>query len=274
MHSKLVAGALLAGLGIAVAASAGRADDRKDVKGLDVLFKATAMKGLPVTNSPKQDLGKIEDIVLNKDGHINYLVVGYGGTLGVGEKVFAIPYGAFLIRDGKDGKAGHFFADLGDVDRVNFDKGPGFDKKAYPTKGDEGFLKLTGRPIQAAVETVKERARDATKGEEKDEICRTSKMHNAMVKNDKGEDLGRIHDMMIHTTNGKVAYVVVGHGGVGGVGDKLFAVDWNALHSKHLSGKPEEVSIVWNMDKATLDNNPGFNKEAWPTEADKNLTRK
>jgi len=244
------------------------------VKGLDVLFKASAMKGLPVTNAKNQDLGKIEDVVLTKDGQVNYLVVGYGGALGVGEKVFGIPYAAFLIRDGKDGKAGHFFADLGDVDRVNFDKGPGFDKKAYPTHGDEGFLKLTGRPVEAAAETVKERVKDAARGEDKDEICRTTKMIGTAVKNDKGEDLGKVSDMMIHTRDGKVSYVVVGHGGVGGVGDKLFAVEWTALHAKHLSGKPDEVSIVWNMDKATLDNNPGFNKETWPTEADKNLTRK
>jgi len=136
MHSKLLAGALVAGIGLAFATPGVRADDRKDVKGLDVLMKASVMKGLPVTNSKNQDLGKIEDIVLSKDGRANYLVVGYGGALGVGEKVFAIPYNAFLIRDNKDGKAGHFFADLGDVDRVNFDNGPGFDKKAYPTKGD------------------------------------------------------------------------------------------------------------------------------------------
>lgn len=49
------------------------------------------------------------------------------------------------------------------------------------------------------------------------------------TKNSQGEYLGNVQDPMIDLRGGKVAYVVVRHGGVPGVGDKLFAVPWGAF---------------------------------------------
>jgi sporulation protein YlmC with PRC-barrel domain len=49
------------------------------------------------------------------------------------------------------------------------------------------------------------------------------------VVNPQGENLGKVEEIMIDAIPGRVAYAVLSFGGLLGVGDKLFAVPWNAL---------------------------------------------
>ena len=45
-----------------------------------------------------------------------------------------------------------------------------------------------------------------------------------------GETLGKIEDLMLDVETGRVAYAVLSFGGYMGMGDKLFAMPWQALH--------------------------------------------
>ena len=49
------------------------------------------------------------------------------------------------------------------------------------------------------------------------------------VRNAADENLGKIHDIMIDIPTGRVAYAVLSFGGLLGMGNKLFAVPWDAL---------------------------------------------
>src|SRR5215813_352584 len=49
------------------------------------------------------------------------------------------------------------------------------------------------------------------------------------VRNSAGEDLGKIEEIMIDIPTGRVAYAVLSFGGFLGMGNKLFAVPWEAL---------------------------------------------
>lgn len=62
---------------------------------------------------------------------------------------------------------------------------------------------------------------------------------------------------MLDTTNGKVCYAVLSFGGMFGIGNKLFAVPWQAL--KLDAAK----NFVLNMDKDRLNYMPGFDKDNW-----------
>ncbi|NLD71633.1 MAG: PRC-barrel domain containing protein [Chloroflexi bacterium] len=79
------------------------------------------------------------------------------------------------------------------------------------------------------------------------------------VRNPAGEDLGRIEELMLDLQEGRIAYAVLSFGGVLGLGDKLFAIPWPAL-----SLRPDEHAFVLNVDKDTLKNAPGFDKDHWP----------
>ncbi|MGB9480109.1 MAG: PRC-barrel domain-containing protein, partial [Candidatus Acidiferrum sp.] len=56
------------------------------------IVPAMTVIGSTVLNTNYQDLGKIEDLVLDAEaGRIAYAVLSFGGFLGVGDKYFAIP---------------------------------------------------------------------------------------------------------------------------------------------------------------------------------------
>jgi sporulation protein YlmC with PRC-barrel domain len=83
------------------------------------------------------------------------------------------------------------------------------------------------------------------------------------VRNPAGEDLGKVEEIMIDLASGRVAYVVLSFGGFLGIGDKLFAVPWNALRVDE-----GEHEFILDVDRKTLENAPGFDKDNWPDMAD------
>lgn len=90
--------------------------------------------GSRVRNSAGEDLGKIEQIVLDiRRGSIAYAVLSFGGFLGIGDKLFAVPWIALRIGSAED----DFVLD---VDRNVLENAPGFDKHAWPDMADPGFM--------------------------------------------------------------------------------------------------------------------------------------
>lgn len=77
------------------------------------------------------------------------------------------------------------------------------------------------------------------------------------------EDLGDIKEIMLDTNTGKVCYAVLSYGGFLGMGEKLFAVPWEAL-----TLDTENKRYVLNVDSSKLDSAPGFDKDNWPNMAD------
>ena len=84
------------------------------------------------------------------------------------------------------------------------------------------------------------------------------------VVNPQGEDLGDIEAIMLDVLNGRIAYAVLSFGGLLGMGDKLFAIPWDALKLD-----AEEQRFVLDIDKERLDEAPGFDKDHWPVMGDR-----
>lgn len=94
-------------------------------------------------------------------------------------------------------------------------------------------------------------------------VLAASTMDGDNVQNAAGEDLGKVDDIMIDIRSGKVAYAVLSFGGFLGMGNKLFAVPWNAL-----TVDEDEKCFILDVDKQTLESAPGFDKDNWPDMAD------
>jgi sporulation protein YlmC with PRC-barrel domain len=86
------------------------------------------------------------------------------------------------------------------------------------------------------------------------------------VYNDQGEHLGEIKEFMIDTTTGEIAYAVLSFGGFLGMGDKLFAIPWEALRIDM-----DRRRILLNVDKEILKDAPGFDKNDWPSSPDRSF---
>lgn len=83
------------------------------------------------------------------------------------------------------------------------------------------------------------------------------------VVNHHGEDIGKIEDLMIDTSKGRIDYAVLSFGGIMGIGDKLFAVPMDRI-----SINTKDKCCVFSVEKDRLENAPGFDKENWPDTAD------
>ena len=83
-----------------------------------------------------------------------------------------------------------------------------------------------------------------------------------VVKNMQGEELGEVEEFMLDVETGRIAYVVVAHGGFLNVGDKLFAVPWEAFTLSE-----EEHALYLDVDKELFETAPGFDKDDWPEHA-------
>ncbi|MBI2932289.1 MAG: PRC-barrel domain-containing protein [Planctomycetes bacterium] len=84
------------------------------------------------------------------------------------------------------------------------------------------------------------------------------------VENPRGEDLGKVEELAIDVEDGCVAYAVISFGGFLGLGNRFFPIPWRALHFKH-----DERKAVLNVDKDTLRNAPGFDKNTRPNMGDR-----
>lgn len=84
------------------------------------------------------------------------------------------------------------------------------------------------------------------------------------VRNMKGQDLGRIEEVMIDLDRGRIAYAVLASGGFLGMAERFYAIPWNAL-----SVDVEQREFILDMEKEQLERAPGFDDDNWPRMADR-----
>jgi sporulation protein YlmC with PRC-barrel domain len=84
------------------------------------------------------------------------------------------------------------------------------------------------------------------------------------VVNGEGKDLGTVEDLVIDSRDDRVVYAILSFGGFLGMGDKNFAIPWQAL-----GFDVDNKVAVLNIDQDRLKNAPGFDKDNWPDMTDR-----
>ena len=89
-------------------------------------LSASTMVGDKVRNLEGEDLGKIEEIMIDVEhGRVAYAVLSFGGFLGIGNKLFAVPWSALTL----DAENKAFVLEM---DKEMLEEAPGFDKDDWP----------------------------------------------------------------------------------------------------------------------------------------------
>ncbi len=97
------------------------------------LMGADTLIGNDVYNHNEEELGDIKEIMLDvRSGRVSYAVLSYGGFLGMGEKLFAVPWSALTL----DTVNKRF---LLNVEKERLENAPGFDKDSWPNMADESW---------------------------------------------------------------------------------------------------------------------------------------
>ena len=96
---------------------------------------ANTLVGNDVSNHKGETLGDIKEIMLDmRTGKVAYAVLAFGGFLGMGEKLFAVPWSALILNT-------HDKSFIINVDKERLQKAPGFDKDKWPNMADQAWMK-------------------------------------------------------------------------------------------------------------------------------------
>lgn len=94
-------------------------------------LSSSSLSGTKVRNAQGEDLGNIEDLMINTmTGEVDYAVVSFGGFLGVGDKLFAVPLQAFKVDTDEEELVLH-------ETKERLENAPGFDKDNWPNHADQ-----------------------------------------------------------------------------------------------------------------------------------------
>lgn len=98
-----------------------------------LVLSAGTMTGDSVRNPAGEDLGEIIEIMLDvHHGRIAYAVLSFGGFLGLGNKLFALPWDMLTLDTDNE-------CFVLDVTREQIENAEGFDKNDWPDFADESF---------------------------------------------------------------------------------------------------------------------------------------
>ncbi|MFP4323986.1 MAG: PRC-barrel domain-containing protein [Anaerolineales bacterium] len=98
------------------------------------MLSAGSLIGTPITNPDEQDLGTIKELMIDVvRGHVAYAVVDFGGFLGLGNKLFAMPWGMFTLDTDNEQV-------ILDIPKERLQNAEGFDKNDWPDATDIEFL--------------------------------------------------------------------------------------------------------------------------------------
>lgn len=99
------------------------------------LMSTGTLSGNDVCNSDGENLGDVRDFMLDMtDGNVGYAVLSFGSFLGMGEKLFAVPWKALKL----DTENKRFILD---VDKDRLKDAPGFDKEHWPNMADQSWAR-------------------------------------------------------------------------------------------------------------------------------------
>ena len=220
-----------------------------------------------VINTEGEELGKFDDLMIDlEEERIAYAALSFGGTLGMGNKLFAIPWRALTLRV-------HEHAFVLDVPKEVLKKAEGFDKDNWPATSRESLSTMysyygyqpywergTEEGIQLPGHAVSEpTTRTSTSAGLASGFLRASKIRGEKIFNRDGDHIGKIEDIMIDLQDGRIAYAVISHGGILGLGSKHIPIPWQAFSLRSLDN-----AFVVDLPKEALDKAEGLDKDKWP----------
>lgn len=95
------------------------------------VMSASSLIGDSVRNPQGEDLGKIEEFMIDLEtGCVAYAVLSFGGFLGLGDKLFAIPIQALTLNEDEK-------CFILDVPKEKLKNASGFDKNNWPDMADQ-----------------------------------------------------------------------------------------------------------------------------------------
>jgi len=96
------------------------------------ILRTSTIEGMKVRNAKNEDLGSIKELVVDVEtGQVKYAAVSFGGVLGIGDKLFAVPWKALTLKSGE--KERYLVLN---VDKQKLEQAKGFNENQWPDLAD------------------------------------------------------------------------------------------------------------------------------------------
>jgi len=248
------------------------------------VHKASELIGMNVNNVSDQKIGDVKNLGLDlQSGRVAYVILGAGGVLGVGDKLYVMPPNAFtLASNNKSLVTG--------IDKQNLEGAPILNEKNWGEISDQQFAarvyKHYGKqPYWSGSAQLTPTGRDqtlqsATTPNPQSRISRDRNRNNRnnndnglnvrrnqagefanlqdvrrliglTVENSKGDNLGKLSDIAVDLESGRAIFAVVDVKGAG---------NQKAVAPSSLVLKADDKAIRFNGDENKLENAPNFNR--------------
>jgi sporulation protein YlmC with PRC-barrel domain len=217
--------------------------------------KASDLIGMEVKNYQGEKLGKVDDLAVDLEtGRIVQVILSAGGFLGIGDTLVAVPPGA-LHRDATE-KVVHLNAD-----KEKLKAAPKFEMSKWAACCEsnhvaEAYRYYGEEPYFATMHHASPAANSATR---LGYVQKASKVMDLSVKNLQDEKLGKVENLMVDLSAGRIVAVIVSSGGFLGMGDELSAVPPTALRLN-----PDRDALQLDTTKEALSKAPHFKANEWP----------
>lgn len=101
------------------------------------------------------------------------------------------------------------------------------------------------------------------KGNSDSPVVSVKKLIGRKVLNSESEAIGRVKDVVVDLSYGRIAYAILKLGGIWGFGERFYAVPWDALIFDSA-----EKDVILEVDESLIQLDEGFDKYNWPDMAD------
>lgn len=234
------------------------------------VHRSSDVVGLDVRNAQDENLGEIHDLVVNPEtGEIEYAVLSFGGFMGMGDKLFALPWGVFQPVHKADGDQKYM---LLSIDKERLKTSPGFPKDNWPDMSSPDWAKsirefyqddLAARRTGSKEDVSADKAVDANK---RFVLVKATDLKGCNVETSDGKKAGEIKDLAIDPNRGRIAYFVLGSGGFLGFGKDLYAVPWEAATVSVTENK--KLACKLHVPQSKFENAPDYVDNDWKRMSD------
>jgi sporulation protein YlmC with PRC-barrel domain len=114
-----------------------RTDETAPRVAYETVFRASKMKGMDVRNDHDENLGSVDEIVIDvTKGQVKYVALSFGSWFTGGNKLFAVPLSSFTLKHANEKT---FLVTHVSQDALR--NAPGFDKNHWPNTADVNWAK-------------------------------------------------------------------------------------------------------------------------------------
>ncbi|TPL87168.1 PRC-barrel domain-containing protein [Mesorhizobium sp. B2-3-12] len=215
------------------------------------------------TGDNAENIGKVTDVVFDKDGMAKSVVIGVGGFLGVGTKNVAFDYDKLQWAE----KNGDRWL-VAQTTKDELTAHPEFDSKAYapaPAAATNTQAPATSTTAQApatSTDTAQQPAEANAEPVKQADGNLATNIIGENVYNGTGDDAQKIGDVndIVLTKEGKAQSLIIGVGGFLGIGEKNVAYDFAKAKWAQKNG---DRWLVAQTTKEELQAQPDFNRKAY-----------